>query len=1478
MDLLTDEKGNRVTNNENTRNLLRHAIDDRETTDGPRRMRGTPVAMPRRGARAVIVAVSLMLSVALPSAASAGQARLFSGSFGEASSSPADPYPLGGVESIAVDNTSGDVYVGDPGAFRIEKFDATGHFLLMIGSDVNQTAVEAGASRSSETGVCPALGHPLDVCQPGTPGASPGAFLNPQFLAVDNSTGSSKGDLYVGNTGEVNEVQEVTVTATGGTFRLGFEGETTSPLAFNAKPDEAGINAALHAHLQMLGIESGGAPEKFTLEFTNSEGELGGENVPQVTCDGSGLTGPGASCVVTTKREGFSANLVEKFGPEGQLVTSWGEGGAFDAASLTSPPAPLGGPFVHVHGLAVDPSGNLWVSALNKVSLAQEKVFEFDSEASFLAGWTGEFGELAVDAADNLYFNGFGAVRQYSSAGKEIGVVGPAATEVKQEEFSGEQETVDPAASSLYLAGSEGSNQEGTRHGIVKRYDLTTCHPVITHEPPEPGCAALESFGGELLGASSKHPLAINSLTDALYVADQAHVIAFSYLTVPDLTTTSVANPTSTAATITGTVNPDGVELDPGLTGCRFEWGTTPAPYEHTAPCNEPAAQIGSGTTPVEVHASISGLQAGTTYHYRLVAANPNDVNASITEPSFGTDVSFGPPRLESESALNATASDATLEAAVDPNGLDTSVRIEYGVEAGSYTSSTPASDIGAADAVQAPTFTLIGLAPGSTYHYRVVAENVLGEGTEATVGSDRTVTTQTSASVLLPDRRGWELVSPTAKHGAIIKPPSGLHLIQAASDGGAITYTSSSPTEPDAAGNADEVQILSARGGGGWASSDLATPNIYPRGGSNPPEYKIFSSDLSLGIVEPGGELDPEMSDEASEQTPFLRDSFTADPATTFCSSDCYRPIVTGAPGFANVPPETKFGRIEHSQSELRVTVEGASADGRHIVVFSYASLIEGAPLGRLYEWTEGHLQLVSILPHEAGASEAPVELGGRNALHAVSTSGARVIWTEIGSKGHLYETNTEVQQSVQLDVNHGGSGKGPVSPKYQNASTDGSTVFFTDEQQITPDSGAAPHDPDLYRCRIIVTESGEECELTDLTPAHGGAAGSMQGGILGASEDGSTVYFAANGVLAANQVENGAGSEQAQPGTCGNSELERVGVARCNLYVEHDGATSFIATLSSVDRPDFGPAGPADASPDGRWLTFMSERSLTGYDNRDRQTGEPAAEVYLYDSSATSGALHCISCDPTGVRPHGEAYLQLEVPRGRNNDLGWDGGELVSGFLPASATTSEESGDFTYKVRSVTDAGRVFFNSIDGLVPQDANGTEDVYQFEPVGVGTCELDGSSYLARAAGCVDLLSSGASEDESVFLDSSTSGGDAFFETTAKLSSRDLDRAADVYDARVGGGDAAPEKPIECLGDACQGFVTPPSDATPGSLIFSGPGNLKPLAPVSTKVRKTIKKKCPKGKRLERKKCVTVRRARHKSKHGKSTKRKARTRG
>ncbi len=77
---------------------------------------------------------------------------------------------------------------------------------------------------------------------------------------------------------------------------------------------------------------------------------------------------------------------------------------------------------------------------------------------------------------------------------------------------------------------------------------------------------------------------------------------------------------------------------------------------------------------------------------------------------------------------------------------------------------------------------------------------------------------------------------------------------------------------------------------------------------------------------------------------------------------------------------------------------------------------------------------------------------------------------------------------------------------------------------------------------------------------------------------------------------------------------------------------------------------------------------------------------------------------------------------------------------------------------------------------MPQASNGKEDVYEYEPEGVGSCTY--------SSGCIGLISSGTSNQESAFLDASENGDDVFFMTSAQLVPADTDDAYDIYDAHV----------------------------------------------------------------------------------------------
>jgi hypothetical protein len=287
----------------------------------------------------------------------------------------------------------------------------------------------------------------------------------------------------------------------------------------------------------------------------------------------------------------------------------------------------------------------------------------------------------------------------------------------------------------------------------------------------------------------------------------------------------------------------------------------------------------------------------------------------------------------------------------------------------------------------------------------------------------------------------------------------------------------------------------------------------------------------------------------------------------------------------------------------------------------------------------------------------------------------------------------------------------------------------------------------------------------------------------------------------------------------------------------------TTFIARISDEDSPDFeaflGDLGrlTARVSPNGRYLAFMSERSLTGYDNRDVNSGQLDEEVYLYDSQ--TNRLACASCNPSGQRPLGVLDKSLEDDEGEGLLVDrpeiWatsqiDDDPWLAGSVPGWDTQSRQSA--VYQDRYLLDDGRLFFNSSDALVPQDTNGKEDVYEYEPTGIGNCTESSPTFSSKSSGCVSLISSGTSEKESDFLDASQNGSDVFFLTSAQLV-KGAEANFSVYDAhectsesKCPPPESSPAAP--CHDEECHGAPsTPPTFAAPSSTTFSGAGNVVP---------------------------------------------------
>ena len=204
--------------------------------------------------------------------------------------------------------------------------------------------------------------------------------------------------------------------------------------------------------------------------------------------------------------------------------------------------------------------------------------------------------------------------------------------------------------------------------------------------------------------------------------------------TIPPTSTTGEATPIAeTGATLTGTVNPSSQ-----ATSYFFQYGTTAA---YGATTGEQSA--GADGTNHAVSAPVTELTPGVLYHYRLVATFASGQSSvQGADRAFTTLSPPGPPTATTGQASAITKTGATLAGTVNPGDQATIYSFHYGLTT-AYGLSTPELSAGADRSAHAVSAPLTGLAPGTVYHYELVAKNTSGPA----AGVDRTFTTASPSS-----------------------------------------------------------------------------------------------------------------------------------------------------------------------------------------------------------------------------------------------------------------------------------------------------------------------------------------------------------------------------------------------------------------------------------------------------------------------------------------------------------------------------------------------------------------------------------------------------------------------------------------------------------------------------------------------------------------------------------------------------------
>ncbi len=628
-------------------------------------------------------------------------------------------------------------------------------------------AAPAGAAVGYKN-LCPSLGVELCVAPPGP------SYARYEGIAVDNSSGSSAGDVWVAN-GYGGTLAKF--DAAGNKLLEIGEPGAYFPLALAVDPVTDGVYMAEYNNgtVEILKFNSSGVLQS---HFLLPEG-------PQGHAQGGFLTVQANGDLYATDTNN---KLIDKFNSSGTLTEQ-----------IKVEPLEPGS------GIALDPQGHLYVlnvehfsqaagervpeemrvymstgvpdncpdggNVLYKETPEERRVRQEHGGASVLEA------SLAVDQSDGHIFVGVADPANRFDILEYIGLCTAPRIRFGDNEF----ENVGPdnlaVNDTTHVVYADKAGKSGVFiYGPVTLPDVTTMEPatnvtrssaevsgvVNPDETPVTTCEfeygtspsygqsvpcsqALPLEGGTPVPVSAKLSFSLPPSSFVHYRLKAANENGVNYGEDQTFYTESLPPPvvggepatavSQFAATLHGTL-----ATGEAFVNYHFEYGTSTA-YGQVAPIPDGITPLTTET--VSLSQPVQGLRAGTTYHYRLVASSPGATEVE------GPDGSFTTPGIPAPSAVTGGASgvgvaSATVIGTVDPHDWDTSYTFQYGTSA-AYGSSWPTAlvDMGALEGPQPVVVNIPGLQPSTTYHYRLIASNSGG----TSYGQDMTFTTGEYAS-----------------------------------------------------------------------------------------------------------------------------------------------------------------------------------------------------------------------------------------------------------------------------------------------------------------------------------------------------------------------------------------------------------------------------------------------------------------------------------------------------------------------------------------------------------------------------------------------------------------------------------------------------------------------------------------------------------------------------------------------------------
>lgn len=551
-----------------------------------------------------------------------------------------------------------------------------------------------------------------------TPSGAVATYAVPTKDAAPTGVASGPGGIWFTENSK-NQIGRVTTGGIMSEFRAGTHDK---PVGVTAGPDgnvwytATGKGGAIGRITPLgsvtefvTGLTANSAPQDIELGpdgnlwFTETAGNRIGRITPSgtITEFSAGITGPPQE--ITTGPDGSLWFTQAGTLPAIGRITTSGAVSEFSTGPSTAP-----------QGITAGADGNVYFTD-NRANVIG-RVTSSGSIAVFSTGLTStaDLGGIATGADGRLWFA--------EAATKRLGrmTVGPTAGAVATSAVGTTTATLNAPVT---------PNSEDTTYHF--EWGTTTAYGQATTETSAGAGSSARTATATLNG------LAVSTPYHVRVVATNATGTTVG----PDriFTTTAPGAPIATSEAATG-VGPDTATLNavvnqaPGATTTyHFDWGTT-ASYDRRIPVSE--ASVASDGSDHAVAQDLTGLQPNTTYHFRVVAITGSQATTGDDE-TFTTDAVL--PNATTASAGAVSGGSATLSGTVDPMNSPTTYRFQWG-ETTAYGNTAPAADtaVGSDHTPHAVVEALSGLAPNTSYHFRLVASSLAG----TTAGADQVFTT----------------------------------------------------------------------------------------------------------------------------------------------------------------------------------------------------------------------------------------------------------------------------------------------------------------------------------------------------------------------------------------------------------------------------------------------------------------------------------------------------------------------------------------------------------------------------------------------------------------------------------------------------------------------------------------------------------------------------------------------------------------